>query len=60
MVNGEPNKTLFEPPTSNLPEKRLLDLLVEHYDELDRLIALDSHRRANEELASRKETERPA
>ena len=39
----EPDKTLFEPRTPGVPQKRLLDLLLEHYDELQKLIDLTSH-----------------
>jgi hypothetical protein len=42
----EPEKTLFEPLTLKGPDTKskqtLLDLLLDHYDELNRLIAMES------------------
>jgi hypothetical protein len=36
---GRPYRTVFEPIKSRkAPEKRLVDLLIEHYDELERLL----------------------
>ena len=48
---SRPEQTLFEPRKSRLrPEKNLLELLIEHYDELDRLRAI--HDSEHAELAS--------
>jgi hypothetical protein len=55
---GRPYRTVFEPTESRKPpEKRLIDLLIEHYDdELDRVLAMTcrhgqpTHRRDRGEI----------
>jgi hypothetical protein len=44
---GDPNQTLFErTDVQKVSGKRLLDLLIEHYDELERLLELSKSSKA--------------